>query len=191
MKAVIINGARKGNGTLKIAREVLGDELVKAGWDLEVLDLRKTAIAACLGCFGCWFKTPGVCVINDAGRDVTKAFVQSDMAVFLTPVTFGGYSSEMKKAVDRLIPCISPYFMKINGETHHKPRYERYPKLAVIGEMRLPDMESEGIFKKLVERNAVNMHSPAHASCIVLEEDWSDQVRNKIKKCLSDVGVVK
>ena len=191
MKAMVFNSAGKGNGILEPVQEIIGEELVKAGWDIDVLDLCKTDIAACLGCFRCWFKTPGVCVINDAGRDVTKAFVQSDMTVFLTPVTFGGYSSELKKAVDRLIPAISPYFMKINGETHHRPRYERYPKLAVIGELRHPDLESEGIFKKLVERNAINMHSPAHTSCIVLEEDWSDQVRKKVKKCLSDVGVVK
>ena len=191
MKAVVFNSAKKENGILKTVQEIIDDELIKAGWDTNVLDLCKTEIAACLGCFGCWFKTPGICVINDAGRDVTKAFVQSDLAVFLTPVTFGGYSSDLKKAVDRLIPAISPYFMKINGETHHRPRYEKYPTLAVIGELRCPDMESEGIFKKLVERNAINMHSPAHTSCIVYEEDWSDQARNKVKKCLSDVGVVK
>lgn len=191
MKAVVFNSAGKGSGGLKTAQEIIGEELAKAGWDIDVLDLCKTEIAACLGCFGCWFKTPGICVINDAGRDVLKTFVQSDMAVFMTPVTFGGYSSDLKKAVDRLIPGISPYFMKINGETHHRPRYERFQKLVAIGELRFPDLESEGIFKKLVERNAINMHSPAHTSCIVLGEDWSDQVRNKVKKCLSEVGVVK
>ena len=187
MKAAIFYGAIEGNGALKTVQEIVGDELVKAGWDIDVLDFCKTEIAACLGCFGCWLKTPGICVINDAGRDVTKAYVQSDMTVYLTPVTFGGYSSALKKAVDRLIPSVSPHFMKINGETHHRPRYEKYPRLIAIGVLHHADAESERIFKTLVERNAINMHSPAHASCIVLEDDWSDQIRTKIRRCLEEI----
>lgn len=72
------------------------------GWEVEPFILHDMEIHH-WGCFGCWVQTPGVCVIDDAGRDVARAVIQSDLAVFLIPVTFGGYSSELKKAVDRLI----------------------------------------------------------------------------------------
>ncbi len=190
MKATILNGFLVEGETTQSVRKIIESELAGKRWLVDSFVLRDMKIASCLGCFNCWLKTPGICVIDDAGRDVTKAYVQSDVTFFLTHVTFGGYSSELKKAVDRLIPCISPYFIKIHGETHHRPRYEKYPKLVVIGVLRHADVESERIFKTLVGRNAINMHSPAHTTCIVSERDWSDEIRNKIGESLDKVGVL-
>lgn len=38
-----------------------------------------------------------------------------------------------KKGLDRLIGLVSPFFTKIAGETHHRPRYDRYPALLAVG----------------------------------------------------------
>ena len=84
-------------------------------------------IRPCIGCFGCWVQTPGECLIDDAARQIAPAIIGSDLVIYLTPVTFGGYSSELKKALDRCICLILPFFTKIDGEMHHKPRYDRYP----------------------------------------------------------------
>ncbi|MHA2001037.1 MAG: hypothetical protein ACTSVU_02975 [Promethearchaeota archaeon] len=53
--------------------------------------------------------------------------------IYFTPITFGGYSSTLKKALDRQICILSPYFRKVNGEIHHKKRYNKYPSLIGIG----------------------------------------------------------
>jgi multimeric flavodoxin WrbA len=97
-------------------------------------------------------------VIDDAGRDVARGIVGSDVVVYLTPVLFGGYSYELKKAVDRSIPIISPYFRMVNGEVHHKPRYASYPNVAALGWglVGLTDDEKAS-FATLVKRNAINM----------------------------------
>ena len=76
---------------------------------------------------------PGRRRTHDAGPDVARTFINSDVVYLLTPVTFGGYSSELKKALDRIIGLASPFFVRIDGEFHHKTRYERYPRLVVIG----------------------------------------------------------
>ena len=191
MKAVVLNGSEKGDNALNSVYEIIVDELKGIGWKVDTFILHDTEIASCLGCFGCWVKTPGICVIDDAGRDVAMAVIQSDLAVFLTPVTFGGYSSELKKAVDRLIPLISPFFMKIKGEVHHKPRYERYPSLIVVGVLSHPDEESERIFKTLVSRNAINLHCPAHAGGVVLSSQSPEKIREKIQTLLTKVEVIK
>ena len=45
-----------------------------------------------------------------------------DLVIYLTPVTFGGYSSELKRMVDHQIQNISPFFTSVQGEIHHQRR---------------------------------------------------------------------
>lgn len=187
MKAVILNGSRKGDDALDHVHEIVIDELAGRGWKVEPFILRDMEICHCVGCFGCWVQTPGVCLIDDGARDVAKGVVQSDLAVFLTPITFGGYSSELKKALDRIICIVSPDFMRVEGEVHHQPRYERYPRLMGLGVLPRADEESEGIFRTLVSRNAINIHAPAHVGGVVLSSQSKDAIREKVQGLLAAV----
>jgi len=180
MKALILNGGAEADPEMETVHQIVRQELSRAGWDVREFILRNTAIANCLGCFGCWVKTPGTCVIPDAGREVAKAMIRSDMIVLLTPVTFGGYSSILKKAMDRIIPLVSPFFVKIHGEVHHKRRYDRYPDLFGVGLLRQEDAESRALFSTLIERNARNFYCRGYSLAITgkdigkkLETDFS------------------
>jgi hypothetical protein len=188
VKAVILDGSREGDDALNAAHQVIFDELTGDGWDVETFILRELAISYCRGCFECWVHTPGVCVSTGAGRDVPRAVIQSDLTVLLTPVTFGGYSSPLKKAVDHLIGLVSPFFLRIDGETHHKTRYAKYPRLLGVGVMPEADAESERIFTTLVERNAINMHSPAHAAGVVLGRSEDPEIRADVRSLLAAVA---
>lgn len=108
-----------------------------------------------------------MCKTRDAARDVAAEMIASDLVVLLTPVTFGGYSSHLKKALDRSICLVSPFFTRIDGEVHHRRRYARYPALLGVGWLPEPDLEEERIFGSLVARNALNLHAPRHASRVV------------------------
>ena len=165
MKAVIFDGAKEGDLTIKAIEKSIADQLTENGWEVEPIELRNTQIAACLGCFGCWVKTPGTCVINDDGRETTRKAIQSDLMVWLTPVTFGGYSSELKKALDRIIPILLPYFQSYHGQIHHKMRYKKYPKLLVIGVQELGG-DYEETFMALAGRNMLNFRPPASAASV-------------------------
>lgn len=189
MKAVVLNGAGKGDPATDAVHGILRDELSGIGCEVESFTLRELEISPCLGCFGCWVKTPGVCVIQDAGRDVARAVIRSDLAVFLTPVTFGGYSSDLKKVLDRFIGLVSPFFTRVKGEIHHKQRYPRHPRLIGVGVLAKPDPESERIFTSLVNRNAINFFAPAHAAGVVLRGERTDRVREKVTSLLAAVVV--
>jgi hypothetical protein len=191
MKAIVLNGATAANGTLGKVNELVSGELKERSWEVESFTLRDLDIAHCVGCFGCWIKTPGICLIDDAARAIARAMVQSDLVIYLTPVTFGGYSSELKKMLDRSICLISPHFARVKGETHHKRRYKRYPSLLAVGVLPQPDGEGERLFKTLVGRNAINLHSPAHAAGVVTDGQGADQIRDQLAKLLAHVGVGK
>lgn len=189
MKALIFNGSKGEDNSLKLSQEIIEAELKERGWQVDTLQLRDMDIGPCLGCFGCWIKTPGICVINDSGRIIPEKIVGSDLLIFLTPITFGGYSPELKKALDRAIPMLLPFFRKVDGEVHHVMRYKKYPKLVAIGSLPNPDEASEKTFKELVFRNAINYASPKQAVGIVYSDLSSEEVQKAIMGALSEVEV--
>ena len=189
MKALILNGALKDGASLEGIRDIIATELRRLQWQVESLILSDVSIARCLGCFGCWVQSPGICIRDDAAREVASKSVTSDLLIFLTPVTFGGYSSELKKALDRSICIVAPFFMTVQGEIHHQPRYERYPRLMGVGVLPHPDEASQRIFETLVSRNAINFHSPAHAAGVVVSGQEPSTTRIHIQKLLAQVGV--
>ncbi|MEW5825244.1 MAG: flavodoxin family protein [Candidatus Bipolaricaulota bacterium] len=169
MKAVVLDGSRDERDSALLAHLV--DSLARADHAVEVIALREKKIAPCLGCFGCWVKTPGECVLADDGRDVARALARSDLMAYFTPVTFGGVSAELKKALDRMIPNISPFFARVAGETHHRRRYPRPPALLGLGTLDAPDLPAEALFKTLVERNALNLRTSRMAASVVTRGD--------------------
>src|SRR5574341_1964244 len=184
MKAVILDGSRKGETSLARVREILDDELAGLGWQVQPFILHESQVAYCLGCFECWTRTPGMCRIDDPAREMTAAIIRSDLVVYLTPITFGGYSSELKKVLDRSIGLVCPFFTRVQGEIHHQPRYHRYPRLLGVGGLPHADPESEQLFKGLVARNALNMHAPAYAAGAILVTAGADTIRTSVQSLL-------
>ena len=183
--AVVLNGALAGDETLAPVEDTLLELLRETGAGVRAFQLRDIPLAHCQGCFECWLDTPGLCKTDgDAGREITAAMIGSDVLVLLTPVTFGGYSSEIKKAMDRSICMVSPFFRRVDGEVHHKLRYRRYPALAAVGVLHEPDEEQERIFRTLVERNALNFASPATAVCVLPAGAPDGVVRDRLAEGL-------
>lgn len=81
-------------------------------------------IGPCIGCFCCWRKTPGECVIKDGYENMGALIHHADEVVVISRYTYGGFSSFVKNAFDRCIGFVLPQFEVIKGETHHKRRYD-------------------------------------------------------------------
>lgn len=171
MKALLLNGSLPGDAGIDAAHTVLRQTLTSAGWAHHSFTLHEQPLAACTGCFECWTRTPGRCKAHDGIELVAHRFIQSDLVVLLTPVTFGGYSSELKKALDRCIGLLSPFFVRAGGDTRHRARYEHYPSLLALGMLPTPDPEDEHLFDTLVHRNAHNFHAPRAASRMLYRTD--------------------
>jgi len=167
MNICVLDAAPQRNGAAAAARRAITEFCGNRGATLQTFFLPDIPIADCAGDFKCWTHTPGECAINDANRDIARAVMQSDVLAFLTPVTFGGYSAELKKAIDHLIPNISPFFTTVSGETHHQKRYERYPAIVGVGLLDAQDEGAERVFRAIVARNAINMQPERHAVGVV------------------------
>lgn len=189
--ALLLDGRNDDDPTLALIHEALLDGLTAGGWAIDDWRLRDEQIAWCTGCFGCWVKTPGECVHKDAGRDMAARWVRSDLVIFLTPVTFGGYSSELKKALDHLIPTLLPFLRKTGSDTRHPQRYERTRDLLVVGVV--PAGQADGpeasTFRRLVARNVLNMQPPRWATGVLEDGAGEWEVRVAVNALLAEVGV--
>ncbi len=90
----------------------------------DVLIQEDGKIRPCNGCFSCWTKTPGMCVIPDRLQKVPALLMQCDTVVIVSRCTFGSVSPFVKNVLDRMMPCMSADITKDGGGYVHKPRYK-------------------------------------------------------------------
>jgi multimeric flavodoxin WrbA len=122
--------------------------------------LREMDIHQCIGCWSCWWKTPGRCVFKDGAETLYPEMVHADRLVFASPLIMGFISSTLKRMHDRSIPLIHPYMDIVNGEVHHRKRYPKYPKLGVLLKPEVDtDSEDLEIVRRLYKRFSINFRT--------------------------------
>ena len=99
------------------------------GWEVISDD---GSIKPCIGCFGCWTKTPGECVIRDGYERMGALIHKAEEVVVISKYTYGGLSPFVKNVFDRSISFVLPFFEIINGEMHHKSRYPEQKPITFI-----------------------------------------------------------
>lgn len=81
-------------------------------------------IRPCVGCFACWDKTPGVCVLRDGYSDMGARIHKAEEVHVVSRYAYGGFSGFVKNVFDRSLGYVLPQFEVVDGETHHKRRYD-------------------------------------------------------------------
>ena len=175
MKAIVLSAVPPQHAGLSKLARVLEEQLAHAGYDaIEHFDVSEAKLGFCQGEFGCWVNHPGRCKIDDAQQAIVAAIPAADTLVYLGPVLFGGWSYALKRAIDRMICLITPFFEKRAGLTHHERRYESYPRMYAVGLLPRPDAGQQKTFEQLNDANAINLFAPRR-NAIVLSEDQSDR----------------
>jgi len=187
MKTLVLDGSSAGDAFADSVWAAIGGAGEAKGLVPDRLLLRDMKIAPCLGCFGCWIKTPGQCVIDDEGREVCRRIVGSELVIYSTPVAFGGYSGILKNALDRTIPNISPMFRYVKREVHHQKRYSKYPRLLAIGWLPVSELDQEDTFELLIQRNALNMHAPKASALVLQTSTQGDALSAAVDGALQEV----
>ncbi|MCL2508313.1 MAG: NAD(P)H-dependent oxidoreductase [Oscillospiraceae bacterium] len=128
------------------------------------------AVKPCVGCFCCWLKNPGECIIPDRGQQFCHLLAKADAFTIVSRCFYGGLSPDVKATLDRFIGHVLPWFTTVNGEMHHVPRYDRKVKLTyhLYGDITEPERETA---LRLAAANAVNLHAARHTVRFYAEAD--------------------
>jgi multimeric flavodoxin WrbA len=161
MKVLILNGNPDDDKKFNDYIEQLSTTLESSNHIVTILALKDMDIRYCIGCFGCWIKTPGECSnASDDTAVVCREYINSDMVIFASPVIMGFTSALLKKAHDRIIPLLTPYIRLFEGESHHIARYDKYPLIGLLLQFDgTTDTEDMEIISEIYRRDAINFKS--------------------------------
>lgn len=115
-------------------------------------------IRPCIGCFGCWLKTPGTCILKDSYQQMGKSIARCSEMIIISRCVYGCYSPFVKNVLDRSISYIHPYFTIKNGEMHHQQRYKKNLAMKAVFYGSGITSQEKKTAVELVAANAVNFY---------------------------------
>ncbi len=178
MKITILNGNQEADEQGSLLSQVK-DKLGNQGYQIVEFSLKEMKIKPCMGCFHCWIKDPGKCIIKDDSDAICRDFISSDFVILASPLVMGFPSSLLKNAMDRIIPLIHPYLEEVDGEIHHKKRYNSYPSIGMIlSREEDTDEEDIKIVSDIYSRAAINLRS--ELKFIIFDNNSLEEVVNAI-----------
>lgn len=174
---VILNGDQ-GTGEKHFTAAL--DKLMKdqpSNIDIKIYQLQEMKLKSCVGCWSCWWKTPGQCVIKDNASEIFEAVINADLYIFASPLYVGFTSATLKTITDRFVTLLHPYVELRNKESHHMKRYDHYPDFGVIiGKEPDTDEEDMTIIQDLYDRFALNFHCTNR----FVSDIYSESLKNNI-----------
>lgn len=141
MKVLAINSSPRAEyeSKTKLMLNHLVKGMSEAGAEIETVNLCKTTIKDCIGCFTCWTKTPGRCIHkDDMTNDLFPKWLASDIAVYATPLYNYSMAGTLKKFIERTIPSLLPYF-KIHKNRMYHPLRQKIPAVVMLSVASMPD----------------------------------------------------
>lgn len=127
MKILILNGSprKEKSSTMKLADAFVSGMCEKENHSVSTIDVNRMNIKPCAGCFACWVKTPGQCVLNDDMSGLLQTYRESDLVIWSFPLYYFGMPSGIKAFMDRLLPNNLPDIKETgDGRGTHPQRYD-------------------------------------------------------------------
>lgn len=110
MKIVILQGSPNLKGSTNLLAESFIKGAEESNHKTVKFDISKMNINNCTGCVSCGYEGP--CIFKDNNETIKNEILSSDMIVFATPLYYYGFTSQIKKVIDR--------FCSYNSSLHSK-----------------------------------------------------------------------
>ena len=133
MRILVLNGSpKKVSDTFRMTEAFLKGLNRENKHEVTVINVIEKNIAPCRGCFGCWEKGDGHCVIEDDQNGILDLYVRSDLVIWSFPLYCYAMPSHLKAVLDRTIPLVRMRMVQeADGSVHHEA-LEDFSKLRTL-----------------------------------------------------------
>ncbi len=122
MKVLVLNGSPKQKSdTFRMTEAFLKGLNKNREHEVQIVNVIDKKIAPCRGCFGCWKKLDGHCVIEDDQNAILDEYRTADIVIWSFPLYCYGMPSHLKAFLDRTIPLVK---MNMRQEEDGRVRHE-------------------------------------------------------------------
>ena len=121
MKILVLNGSPKEKSdTFRMTEAFLKGLNRNGEHEVNVIRVIDKDIAPCRGCFGCWERMDGHCVIEDDQNAILDIYREADIIIWSFPLYCYGMPSHLKAFLDRTIPLVKMKMVQEeNGTVRH------------------------------------------------------------------------
>ena len=156
MKILVLNGSpKKKSDTFRLTDAFLNGINHNNEHEITIIDVINKKISPCKGCFGCWQKLEGHCVIKDDQNEILDLYRNSDIIIWSFPLYCYGMPSHLKAVLDRTIPLVKMKMVQLpDGTVRHEPLAD-FSKIhtVVISGCGFPNWEGNFDALKLMCKN--------------------------------------
>jgi multimeric flavodoxin WrbA len=133
---------------------------------IQIVSFGNQSIHACIGCWSCWLKTPGKCIMRDQMAESYASYINSDTVIILMDTAQGFINHQAKAFFDRSIPHYLPYIEIADGECQHVSRYEVYPDMVFFYNTEGLTPAEEKVIEDYLYRTSYQFKSKAYRMVI-------------------------
>ena len=102
MKAIVLHGSpRRGMNSDTLVDSLIQGLTHEKQWDVTHFYLNILSITPCQGCLSC-AKPPHICRISDDMTEIYRAYIESKLIIWATPMYWGYLTAQMKLVQDRM-----------------------------------------------------------------------------------------
>lgn len=122
MRILVLNGSpKKKSDTFRLTDAFLKGMNKKKENTVDVINVIEKDIAPCRGCFGCWSKMDGHCIIQDDQNAILDLYTKADVIIWSFPLYCYSMPSHLKAVLDRTIPLVKMRMVEeSDGTVHHE-----------------------------------------------------------------------
>ena len=137
MKILVLNGSpKKKSDTFRMTEAFLKGMNRNGEHEVDVIHVIEKDIAPCRGCFGCWERMNGHCVIQDDQNGILDLYRNADVIIWSFPLYCYGMPSHLKALLDRTIPLVKMKMERLpDGTVRHEALadFSRIHTLVICG----------------------------------------------------------
>jgi hypothetical protein len=154
MQVLALNSSPRPEGQSKTAvmLQHLVEGLREGGAGVEVIALREKRLQDCIGCFTCWTRTPGACLLkDDMSAELYPRWLAADLVVYASPLYFHTVNAAMARFIERTLPAVQPFFETAAGRIRHPLRHPM-PTAVWLVVSGLPEMAEFDALREFLRR---------------------------------------